>query len=110
MSDEYRNLLISAYPESTWQTLTRGTREAVKIADGVRRSTPFLTTLVGGDLRGLMRRACLMWRVQALCKSKELPFQAEEIANTNGTSHLLTIRSKKSNCISFAQMSRAHFR
>jgi hypothetical protein len=95
MSEEYRNLLVSAYPEATWPTLTRGVREAVTIADGVRRSTPFLMTLVGGDLRGLLRRACLMWRIQSLCKAKELPFDAQEIANTNGTSHLLSIKSKK---------------
>lgn len=95
MSDEYRNLLVSAYPEATWSTLTLGTREAVKIADAVRRNTPFLTTHVGNDLRGLLRRAALMWRIKMLCNSKELPFDAEEITNTNATSHLLTIRSNK---------------
>jgi len=95
MSEEYRNLLVGAYPDSAWSTLTRGTREAIKIADGVRRNTPFLMTLVGGDLRGLLRRSCLMWRIQSLCKSKELPFEEDEITNTNGTSHLLRIRSKK---------------
>jgi hypothetical protein len=95
MSDEYRRLLEAAYPEATWSTLTRGVGEAITIADKVRWSTPFLSTLVGGDLRGLLRRAALMWRIQMLCKSKELPFQSEEITNTNGTSHLLRIRSKK---------------
>jgi hypothetical protein len=36
-----------------------------------------------------------MWRIQMLCKSKELPFEAHEVANpyTNGTSHLLIVRS-----------------
>jgi hypothetical protein len=95
MSEEYRNLLVSAYPESTWPTLTRGIREAITIADGVRRSTPFLMTLVGGDQRGLLRRASLMWRIQSLCKSKELPFEAQEITNTYATSHLLSIKSQK---------------
>lgn len=95
MSQEFETLLAEAFPESTWPTLTRGVREAVKIADTMRRSTPFLTTLVGGDLRGLLRRAAVMWRVQMLCKSDELPFSAEEVANTNATSHLLSIRSKK---------------
>jgi hypothetical protein len=97
MSREYRKLLIEAYPEATWPILTRAIREAIKIADNVRLSTPFLATLVGHDLRGLMRRAALMWRIQMLCKSKELPFEAHEIPNphTNGTSHLLTVISKK---------------
>jgi hypothetical protein len=95
MSDEYRNLLVDACPQATWSTLTRGAGEAIKIADKVRLSTPFLTTLVGGDQRGMLRRAALMWRVQMLCKSKELPFDASEITNTNGTSHLLSIRANK---------------
>src|SRR5688572_8866428 len=95
MSEEYRQLLVEAYPDATWPTLARGAGEAIKIADKVRLSTPFLSTLVGRDLRGLLRRAALMWRIQALCKSKELPFDAEEIENTNGTSHLLQIRSNK---------------
>lgn len=95
MSKEFESLLADAFPEETWPILTRGVREAVKIADSMRRSTPFLTTLVGGNLRGLLRRAAVMWRLQMLCKSGELPFAAEEVANTNGTSHLLSIRSKK---------------
>lgn len=95
MSEEYRSLLVEAFPQETWPTLARGVGEAVTIADKVRLSTPFLSTLVGGDLRGLLRRAALMWRIQMLCKSKELPFDAQEIVNTNGTSHLLKVRSKK---------------
>jgi hypothetical protein len=97
MSKEYRRLLEKAFPEAVWPILTRGAGEAITIADKVRLSTPFLATRVGGDLRGLMRRAALMWRFNTLCKSKELPFEAEEIANpyTNGTSHLLRILSNK---------------
>jgi hypothetical protein len=95
MSEELRRLLEDAYPEATWSTLVRGAGEAITIADKVRLSTPFLSTKVGNDQRGLLRRAALMWRIQMLCKSKELPFDAEEIANTNGASHLLRIRRKK---------------
>src|ERR1700737_3739059 len=95
MSREYRKVLVAAYPQSTWPVLARGMREAITIADGVRKSTPFLSTLVGSDLRGVMRRAAVMWRIQMLCKSGELPFTTEEITNTNGTSHLLSINSDK---------------
>jgi hypothetical protein len=95
MSEEYRDLLVEAFPQETWATLARGAGEAIKTADTIRRSTPFLSTRVGSDLRGFLRRAALMWRIQMLCKSKELPFDAQEIFNTNGTSHLLQIRSKK---------------
>jgi hypothetical protein len=45
----------------------------------------------------MLRRAAIMWRIQTLCKSKELPFEAVEVANpyTNGTSHLISVRSGK---------------
>jgi hypothetical protein len=97
MSTEFRKMLVDACPESTWATLTRGTGEPIEIADRVRRSTPFLATLIGNDQRGLLRRAAIMWRIQTLCKSKELPFEIAEIGNpyTNGTSHLISIRSGK---------------
>jgi hypothetical protein len=95
MSEDFRQLLVEAYPEATWSTLVRGAREAISMSDKLRLSTPFLSTKVGIDMRGLQRRAALMWRIQLLCRSKDLPFDAEEITNTNGTSHLLRIRSKK---------------
>ena len=97
MSTEFRKMLLGACPESTWTTLTRGVGEAIGIADTIRRSTPFLATLVGSDQRGMLRRAAVMWRVQMLCKSKELPFEAAEIGNpyTNGTSHLISVRAGK---------------
>jgi hypothetical protein len=97
MSAEFRKLLVDACPESSWATLTRGAGEGIEIADKVRRSTPFLATLVGNDQRGMLRRAAIMWRIHMLCKSKELPFEAAEIVNpyTNGTSHLISVRSGK---------------
>jgi hypothetical protein len=94
MADTFETRLLKAYPEATWPTLIRGAREAVKMADAVRRSTPFLSTDVGSDLRGFLRRAAIMWRVQTLCKTGELPFQATEVSNSNRTSHLLSILSE----------------
>jgi hypothetical protein len=94
MSDEFKNLLVDAYPEASWPTIARGIREGVKIADQVRRSTPFLMTKVGGDLKGMLRRAAVMWRFQALCKSGELPFKAVEVKIDNAPVHLLSIQSK----------------
>lgn len=95
MSKEFRDLLVEAYPESSWSAMARGIREGVRIADDVRRSTPFLTTEVGHDLRGMLRRAAVMWRFQALCKSGELPFKAVEIQVENAPVHLLSISSNK---------------
>ncbi|OAI44055.1 hypothetical protein AYO42_05360 [Rhizomicrobium sp. SCGC AG-212-E05] len=75
--------------------MARGVREAVRIADDVRRSTPFLSTLVGGDLRGMLRRAAVMWRLGALCRSGDLPFDATEVQVENAPVHLLSIQSGK---------------
>jgi hypothetical protein len=94
MSDTFESRLLNAYPERTWPVIIRGVREGIRIADGLRRSTPFLSTLIGRDQRGLMRRAAIMWRLQMLCASGELPFKADEVLNTNGTSHLLSILSQ----------------
>jgi hypothetical protein len=93
MEDTFESRMLKAYPEGTWITLIRGAREAVKMADAVRCSTPFLSTDVGSDLRGFLRRAAIMWRLQTLCKNGELPFQATEVHNSNRTSHLLSILS-----------------
>jgi hypothetical protein len=93
MSDTFEARLLNAYPEAAWPILVRAAREGVHMADAVRRSTPFLRTLVGRDQRGFLRRAAIMWRLQMLCAAKELPFAATWVLNTNGTSHLLSILS-----------------
>lgn len=93
MDDSFQSRMIAAYPETTWPTIVRGIGEGVRIADEVLRSTPFLSTAVGRDLRGFVRRAAIMWRLQTLCRGGELPFQAKEVVNTNGASHLLSILS-----------------
>jgi len=92
---DFRTLLLDAFPETTWPDIARGVREGVRIADDVRRSTPFLTTDVGNDLRGMLRRAGVMWRIHALCRSGELPFKAVEIPVDNAPVHLLSVTSNK---------------
>ena len=42
---------------------------------------------------GSLRRAAAMWRLAEACRDGELPFRAEEIANSTGSSHLLHITS-----------------
>jgi hypothetical protein len=95
MPPDFRTLLLDAFPESTWPVMARGVREGVRIADDVRRSIPFLTTDVGTDLKGMLRRAAVMWRMQALCRAKEIPFKAIEIRVDNAPVHLLSMTSKK---------------
>jgi hypothetical protein len=93
MADDFQSRLLTAFAENTWPVLTRGVREGIQIADDVRRSTPFLSSLVGRDQRGMLRRAGIMWRIKALCDAKELPFKATEVLNDYSSSHLLSIVS-----------------
>jgi hypothetical protein len=72
----------------------RNVMMAVALADDLRRNTPWLgLTDVGDDLSSMLRRAATMWRIQEACKDGELPFKAEEIPNSTGSSHLLRIIS-----------------
>lgn len=93
MSVDFNNLLKTAFPSSTWATIVRGQREGVALADDVRRSTPFLASLLGGDLRGQIRRLGVMHRLQELCKAGELPFVATIEDMPHGTWHWLNLRS-----------------
>src|SRR5271157_2480877 len=91
MSKEFDDLLRTAFPISTDREVVRVVTEGVGLADDVRRNTPWLLNLVGSDLRSHLRRAATIFRFGQACKEGTLPFQAAEIENTNGSSHLLKI-------------------
>lgn len=93
MSSDFDELLRTGFPETTDQGVLRAISQGIALADDVRRNTPWLTNLVGTDARGHLRRAAVMWSFQQACSSGELPFDADEVSNTNGSSHLLEIRS-----------------
>lgn len=93
MSEEFERHLRKAFPPSTDATVIRAVSEAVILADDVRRNTPWLSTRVGDDMIGFLRRAAAMWRLHEFCKTGELPFKADEVPNKNGSSHLLRVRS-----------------
>lgn len=93
MSLDFNSLLEDAFPSTTWATIIRGQREGIALADDVRRNTPFLATLLGGDLRGQIRRLGVMHRLQELCKAGELPFAASIEHMPLGTWHWLNLKS-----------------
>jgi hypothetical protein len=93
MSEEFEQHLRKAFPESTDGAVIRAISDAVALADDLRRNTPWLSTLIGDDNAGTLRRAAAMWRLHMLCKAGELPFQADEVTNSTGSSHLLRVRS-----------------
>jgi hypothetical protein len=93
MSEEFKHLLRSAFPEPTDPTVVRAVAEAVILADDLRRNTPWLTTSIGDDLTGTLRRAATMWRLAEFCKTGDLPFRADVVPNSTGSCHLLSIHS-----------------
>lgn len=93
MATEFVDKLRSAFPSATDRSVVQSLAAGVALADDVRRNTPWLLNLVGDDLRGNLRRAAAMWRFSQDCKNGVLPFRAEEVANTTGSSHLLKIKA-----------------
>jgi hypothetical protein len=91
VSKEFDDLLRLAFPIWTDREVVRVVTDGIGLADDARRNTPWLLNLVGGDLRSSLRRAATIFLFEQACKEGTLPFQATEIENTNGSSHLLKI-------------------
>jgi hypothetical protein len=84
---------LRAFPENTFANTCRGVREGVALGDEAIKGLPILDNPIGRDLRGLMRRAGVMWRLHRMCAEGDLPFAAEMAPMSYGTWHWLEIRS-----------------
>ncbi|RWO81031.1 hypothetical protein [Mesorhizobium sp.] len=91
MSAEFEEKLRGAFPANTDIAVIRTLATGVSLADDMRRNTPWLMTAIGDDHRGLFRRAAAMWQFRQDCLNGNLPFEAMEIPNSTGSSHLLNI-------------------
>lgn len=91
MSKEFEDQLRGAFPQATDEAVVRSVAGGVALADDARRNVSWLISDIGDDLRGALRRAAVMWRFRLDCVSGVLPFEADEIGNTTGSSHLLKI-------------------
>lgn len=91
MSKEFEDQLRLAFPGTTDGAVVRSIGAAIALADDARRNIEWLGNEIGDDLRGSLRRAAAMWRFRQDCLNGNLPFKADEIPNTTGTSHLLKI-------------------
>ncbi|WP_406872596.1 hypothetical protein WHT83_24050 [Aminobacter sp. P9b] len=91
MSAEFEDQLRGAFPASTDVAVIRALATGVSLADDMRRNTPWLTTSIGDDHRGLFRRVAAMWQFRQDCLNGSLPFETVEVPNTTGSSHLLNI-------------------
>lgn len=94
MSD-FNDELKAAFAVATDVPLIRNMNLAVSLADDLRRNTPWLGSELGDDLTGVLRRVAVMHRISQACVDGELPFTTEEIPNTTGSCHLLSIRSAR---------------
>jgi hypothetical protein len=91
MSKEFEDQLRLAFPSGTDSAVVRSVGAGVALADDARRNIEWLGNDIGDDLRGSLRRAAAMWRFRQDCLNGNLPFTADEVPNTTGTSHLLRI-------------------
>lgn len=60
-----QSVFEKAFPASADAEVVRAVTEGVLLADDLIAHTPFLATPVGKNLRGLMRRAGVMYRFHA---------------------------------------------
>jgi hypothetical protein len=91
--DEYQKRLDAAFqPVSDGETI-RGVSEGILLADDVIENTPILRHAGGRDLRGHIRRAGIIFRLNDLCEKGDLPFSAEIVPMPHGSWHWLEMRS-----------------
>lgn len=88
-----QELLDNAFPEETDANLIRGVSEGIFLADSTLRSTAFLNSDVGGDLRGHLRRAGILFRLHELCVAGDLPFRSTMSQMPRGNWHWIELRS-----------------
>jgi hypothetical protein len=82
-----------AFPETADAMTVRAVGEGVRLADDLIRNTPLLSTAIGRDYRGLIRRAGVMFSFNEACVRGDLPFQSSFRQMHRGHWHLLEINS-----------------
>jgi len=93
MNDDFQRRLAAAFPPETDQGLIRAINEGILLADGLVDAEPFLSNLIGRDLRGHLRRAGILFRLNGACAEGLLPFQAVIGKMPRGHLHWLEISS-----------------
>ena len=93
MDDAIQRLLESAFPRKTFVNLIRAVQEGIFLSDDTIAGSPMLNTKVALDLKGHIRRAGVMFRIQQFCEADELPFEAEMKRMPRGSWHWLELKS-----------------
>lgn len=87
--------LSNAFPPDTYANTLRALKEGVASADDAIKGIPLLNNPIGKDYRGLLRRAGIICRFEAMCKAGDLPFKCAITPMPKGTWHWLDIHSAK---------------
>jgi hypothetical protein len=82
-----------AIPVSSDTATILGVQEGVLLADDALKNTPFLSNAIGLDMRGLIRRAGVIFRLEDLCKRGDLPFQSQITKMPFGSWHWLELKA-----------------
>lgn len=88
---DFQDRLRNAFPVESFPNTIRGLREGIAAADEAVKGIPIFDTPVGRDLRGLIRRAGVMYRIHEMCKIGDLPFSAVMTPMPKGSWHWLEI-------------------
>ena len=89
----FQDQLAAAFPETTWEPLIRGISDGIALADCLIEATPLLSSSIGREIRGFIRRAGILHQVNELCVQGALPFKAQPKKMPVGSWHWLDISS-----------------
>lgn len=90
----FQDMLDQAFPVSSDANVIRGVTEGIMLADKALDSEAFLKSLVGQDLRGHIRRAGILFRLDQMATTGDLPFSSIISKMPRGNWHWIELRSK----------------
>lgn len=89
----FQEQLDDAFPASADAALMRCVSQAVMLSADVMEHEPFFNSLIGGDIRGHVRRAAVLFNVHESCRTGDLPFNSEMTRMPLGGGHWVELRS-----------------
>ena len=89
----YQEQLDSAFPAFTDAAVARTVAQSIALSADVMQHEAFLDSLIGGDIRGHVRRAAVLFNVHEACRAGDLPFVSEMTRMPLGGGHWIELRS-----------------
>lgn len=94
MDGYLQDRLDAAFPATTDAEVLRAVQQGILLADGVVENELFLRGPIGRDVRGYLRRAGILSRLNAACVAGDLPFDSAITQMPRGPFHWLELRSE----------------